>query len=73
MIQKRDVEKVQEEPLSVINPSQKVKDLEKQLRFSESFENRVKLADAYLDEKIHEKAIEHYDTALRDNFKDDFT
>ncbi len=72
MIQKRDIEKVQEELLSVISPSKRVKDLEKQLRFSESFENRVRLADAYLDEKIYEKVIEHYDTVLRDNFKDDF-
>lgn len=72
VVQKRDIEKAQETLATVINPSKKIKDLEKRLKFSETFENRVALADAYLDEKMYNEAIEHYQGSLKDVFKNDF-
>ena len=49
---KRDAEKITNEITHIINPTKKIKDLEKQLQFSESYQNRVNLADAYLEIKI---------------------
>lgn len=72
VVQKRDVEKAQENLVAVINPSKKIKDLEKKLKFSESFENRVALADALLAENIYGEAITHYESSLKDVFKNDF-
>ncbi|WP_350287792.1 hypothetical protein [uncultured Croceitalea sp.] len=72
VVQKRDVEKAQENLIAVINPSKKIKDLEKKLKFSESFENRVALADALLAENMYSEAIAHYESSLKDVFKNDF-
>ena len=72
VFQKRDIEKAQEEIVAVINPSKRIKDLEKKLKFSESFENRVKLADAYLEENMFDSAIENYEASLKDVFKNDY-
>ncbi|WP_350293898.1 hypothetical protein [uncultured Croceitalea sp.] len=72
VIQKRDIEKAQESIVTAINPSKRIKDLEKRLKFSETFENKVALADAYLDEKMFNEAIEHYQGSLKDVFKNDF-
>ena len=72
VIQKRDIEKAQESIVTVINPSKKIKDLEKRLKFSETFENRVALADAFLDESMFDEAIEHYKASLKDVFENDF-
>lgn len=68
---KRDAEKIQDEIVSIINPTKKVKDLEKQLQFSETYQNRVNLADAYLEIKDYNKAINHYLKALDDDFEND--
>lgn len=72
VIQKRDIEKAQESIVTVINPSKRIKDLEKRLKFSETFENKVALADAYLEEKMFNEAIKHYQEALKDVFENDF-
>ncbi|THV59108.1 hypothetical protein EZV76_09735 [Flagellimonas alvinocaridis] len=72
VFQRRDIEKVQESLVTVINPSKKIKDLEKKLRFSETFENRVALADAYLNEGMNMGAIENYKASLKDVFANDF-
>lgn len=69
---KRDAEKIQNEIVSIINPTKKVKDLEKRLQFSDSYQNRVNLADAYLEIKDYNNAIKHYLDALEDNFQNDF-
>ena len=68
---KRDAEKIQEGFVSIINPTKKVKDLEKRLQFSETYQNRVDLADAYLEIKDFENAIKHYLEALEDDFEND--
>lgn len=63
---KRDAEKISNEIAHVINPTKKVKDLEKRLEFSESYQNRVNLADAYIEIKDYNNAIPHYLEALED-------
>ncbi|PWH81768.1 hypothetical protein DIS18_13895 [Algibacter marinivivus] len=69
---KRDAEKITNEIAHVINPSKKVKDLEKRLEFSESYQNRLNLADAYLEIKDYNNAITHYLEALKDNSQNNF-
>jgi hypothetical protein len=69
---KRDAEKIQEEIVSVVNPTKKIKDLEKRLYFTETYQNRVNLADAFLDIKDYKNAIPHYLEALEDGSQNDF-
>ncbi|GAB1855869.1 hypothetical protein MHTCC0001_07040 [Flavobacteriaceae bacterium MHTCC 0001] len=69
---KRDAEKITSEITHIINPTKKIKDLEKQLQFSESYQNRVNLADAYLENKDYHNALKHYKEALDGNFQNDF-
>lgn len=64
---KRDAEKVQENIVSILNPTKKIKDLEHKLKFSETYQNRVNLADAYLEIKDYNNAIPHYLKALDDS------
>lgn len=68
---KRDAEKITNEITHIINPTKRIKDLEKQLQFSESYQNRVNLADAHLENKDYQNAIPHYLNALEDNFQND--
>ncbi len=72
VFQKRDLDKVQEGITSVINPTKKITDLEKKFKFSNSFENQVALADAYLEANIYDKAIVNYEASLKDVFENDF-
>ncbi|WP_341215923.1 hypothetical protein [uncultured Wocania sp.] len=69
---KRDAEKITSEITHIINPTKKINDLEKQLQFSESYQNRVNLADAYLEIKDYNSAIPHYLEALEGNMQNDF-
>ncbi|GAL81630.1 putative membrane protein [Algibacter lectus] len=69
---KRDAEKITSEITHIINPTKKIKDLEKQLTFLESYQNRVNLADAYLANKDFNNAMPHYLKALQDGFENDF-
>ncbi len=72
VFQKRDVEKVQETLITAINPTKKIKDLEKRFKFSATFENQVALADAYLEEGMNREAIFNYEASLKDVFANDF-
>ncbi len=69
---KRDADKIQENVVSIINPTKRIKDLEKKLQFSETYQNKVNLADAYVEINAFEKAIPHYLSALEGNFQNDF-
>jgi len=53
---------------TVINAPRRIKKLEQQLRFSDTFNNRVALADAYLAAGQKEKAIELYESSLTGAF-----
>lgn len=68
---KHDAEKIQSNLVSIINPTKKVRDLEKRLEFAETFQNRVNLADAYLEIKDYQNAITHYKKALEDHIQND--
>ncbi len=72
VFQKRDIERVQDEISLVVNPSKKITDLEKKLKFAETFENRSALADAYLAAEMFDRAIEEYEICLQGTFKNDF-
>ena len=69
---KRDVAVVQKEVVSIINPTKKVKDLEKKVAFADTFQNRLDLADAYLEIKDFENAIRYYNEALKGHHGSDF-
>ncbi len=69
---KRDAEKITNDIAQVINPTIKVRDLEKRLEFSESYQNRVNLADAYLEIKDYNHAIEQYLEALEDQSQNNY-
>lgn len=69
---KKGLEKITEEIITVIVPSKKVKDAEKQLAFADTFQNRVALADAHFENADYENASIHYETALKGNFRRDF-
>jgi len=69
---KRDAEKITNEITHIINPTKKIKDLEKQLQFAETYQNRVNLADAFLENRDYNNAIPHYLEALEGNMHNDF-
>jgi len=54
----------------MISPSSSIKKLEDNLRFSDTFQNRVSLADAYLRNRQYEKAIELYESSLAGVFEE---
>jgi len=54
----------------MISPSGSIKKLEDNLRFSDTFQNRVSLADAYLQNCQYEKAIELYESSLNGVFSE---
>ena len=64
----REFEKVQSGVSTVINPSGRIKKLEANLRFSDTFNNRIALADAYLEKGFTDRAIELYESSLTGNF-----
>jgi hypothetical protein len=53
---------------AVLNPGIKLKRLEDELRFTDTFANKVKLADAYLEAGFTDKAIELYKSSLTGAF-----
>ncbi|MGB5417950.1 hypothetical protein [Algibacter sp.] len=69
---KRDAEKITTEIINVISPTKKIKDLEERLEFSETYQNRINLADAYLDIKDYNHAITHYLEAIEDKSQNNF-
>jgi hypothetical protein len=54
----------------VLSPGTGIKRLEQNLRFSDTFSNRVVLADAYLAIGETQKAIELYESSLTGNFSE---
>jgi hypothetical protein len=68
MFNKRDISKVQSGIGSVFNPSGTIKKLEQNLQFSDTFNNRILLADAYLATGQTDRAIELYKSSLTGAF-----
>ena len=71
VINKNDVAIITEEITTIINPTKKIKSLEHALEFSNTFQNKINLADAYLENKEYNNAILNYESALESNFKED--
>lgn len=69
---KRDADKITKEIGAVINPTKKIRTLESKLRFSDTFQNRIDLADAYFEIKDYSNAIKQYGVALKDDQQDSF-
>lgn len=78
VINKRETGKLQGSRITIIEPSKKnvssnvVKTLEHKLEFTDTYLNRVNLADAYLETNNYTSAIEHYQIALDDKTQNDF-
>ncbi len=68
---KNHIDVIQNEITTIINPTKKIKDLENALQFSETFQNRVNLADEYLKISDYNNAITHYEKSLEGTFKND--
>jgi hypothetical protein len=63
---RRDAEKIQSEITSIINPTKKIRDLEKKIEFSDSYANRIQLADAYVENGDMPNAMVNYKHTLKD-------
>jgi len=70
VLKKRDVSNIQAGVAQVVNPGGKIKQLEKKLQFSDTFTNRVALADAYMGAKMYQQAVDLYESALTGVFAD---
>jgi len=55
---------------AVLNPGVKLKRLEDEVKFTDTFANRIKLADAYLEAGYVDKAVEIYTTSLTGAFSE---
>ncbi|MFV0565170.1 MAG: hypothetical protein ACK5NB_04960 [Flavobacteriaceae bacterium] len=69
---KRDAEKIQDGIVSIVNPTKKITELEKKLRFSDTYQNQINLAEAYLENKDYQAAIAQYETAIKDKAQNNF-
>lgn len=63
---KNDAEKIQDEITFIINPTKKIKDLEKKIEFSDTYTNRIELADAYIQNNDIPNAIINYKKTRED-------
>ncbi|TXD46661.1 hypothetical protein [Polaribacter sp. IC073] len=71
VINKKEVSSVASEITNIVNPTKRINTLQKELTFSNTFQNKINLADAYLANKDFENAILQYEKALEGNFKDE--
>lgn len=65
---RREMEQVQSGMSSVLNPSGNIRKLKDNLKFRDTFDNRIALADAYLNAGQAENAIELYEKSLTGTF-----
>jgi len=70
MVNRNSMQSMQSGMGNIIYPAAKIKKLEKQLEFSDTFNNRIMLADAYLSAGNTDKAIQIYETSLTGAFKE---
>jgi len=68
MFTSRNMGQVQSGMSGVLNPGGKIRKLENNLKFSDTFNNRMLLADAYLGAGHTDKAITLYESSLTGNF-----
>jgi hypothetical protein len=68
IITRREMQNVQAGVGTMFNPGGRIKRLEENIKVSDAFENKVALADAYLDAGQVTRAIELYEWSLEGNF-----
>jgi len=68
IVTSREISRVQSGLGEFINPSGSIKKLEENLRFSDTFNNQIALADAYLAAGFTDKAIAIYESNLKGAF-----
>lgn len=69
IFQKQQVNSLQAGVVKLVNPGAKIQGLERKFQFTDTFANRVALADAYLEKGLHEKALALYEPALSGLFE----
>ncbi|OIQ18798.1 tetratricopeptide repeat protein [Lacinutrix sp. MedPE-SW] len=69
---KRDANKIQENITNILVPTKRVNDLKKQLEFSDTYQNKVNLADAYFEMNDFENAIKYYEDAIKDESQNNY-
>jgi hypothetical protein len=67
----RDAQIIGEEITTAINPAKRIKDLTEKVKFSDTFANRLALADAYFQKHEYQNALENYQTILGGPHKND--
>ena len=69
VVNKSNINNALDDINAVINPTKKIKDLEKKLIFSDTFQNKINLADILAENKDFEKAISYYEKALTGKYE----
>lgn len=69
ILNRNNVNRFLESISTVLNPTKKIKDLEKKLSFSDTFQNKINLADALTKNKNYEKAVVYYEKALSGKYQ----
>lgn len=72
MVQRQHVESVQKDLIHTLNPTKKVKDLQQQVDFADTFQNRLLLADGHLEMRAFAKAETEYLLALKGSHANDY-
>lgn len=72
VINKRDVDQIQQGVTQLVNPSKRITDLQAAVEFADTYQNRVALADALCENQNWSEALPHYLAALEGNFKTDY-
>ena len=65
-----DVDKIQEDITTALNPTKKIKELEAKIQHIDTYANRIDLADAYFKLGDFPKAILNYKKTLEDEVQD---
>ncbi|WP_438968589.1 hypothetical protein [Nonlabens sp.] len=67
----QDAQMIGEEITTTIQPAKRIKDLIEKVKFSDTFANRLALADAYFDKQEYQNAVENYQIILDGAHKND--
>jgi hypothetical protein len=67
----KDTQGINNEISTAINPSKRIKELTEKVEFSDTFANRVTLADAYFKREEYQNALLNYQTVLDGPHKND--
>lgn len=71
VLSSQDAQIIGEEITTAIHPTKKVNDLIEKVKFSDTFANRLALADAYFEKQEYQNALENYQTILDGAHKND--